>query len=116
MKQDVKQRNQCTFQWRECFHLTTSSQIILYSSSLVSVLLLHLLAPASPNGSALTTSAPTEDQVARAKALAEDLLVVLRIEYGKARGDTGGGYQGGYQQQAYGQQQAADPYAGYYVS
>ena len=61
----------------------------------------------------LTSSAPTEDQVARAKALAEDLLVVLRIEYGKARGDTGGGYQGGYQQQSYGQQQA-DPYAGYY--
>jgi hypothetical protein len=64
----------------------------------------------------LTDRAPTEDQVARAKALAEDLLVVLRIEYGKARGDTGGGYQGGgyQQQQAYGGAQQADPYAGYY--
>ena len=61
----------------------------------------------------LTCSAPTEDQVARAKALAEDLLVVLRIEYAKARGDTGGGgYGGGYQQQAYGQDQGQ--YAGYY--
>jgi len=61
----------------------------------------------------LTSSAPTEDQVARAKALAEDLLVVLRIEYAKARGDTGGGgYGGGYQQQAYGQDQGQ--YAGYY--
>jgi hypothetical protein len=45
--------------------------------------------------------------------LAEDLLVVLRIEYAKARGDTGGGgYGGGYQQQAYGQDQGQ--YAGYY--
>lgn len=55
--------------------------------------------------------------MARAKGLAEDLLVVLRIEYAKARGDQGqGGYQGyqQQQQQQYGQQQAGDPYAGYY--
>lgn len=63
----------------------------------------------------LMVSAPQEDQVARAKSLAEDLLVVLRVEYAKARGDHGhGGYQGyQHQQQGYGQQQA-DPYAGYY--
>ncbi|KAL7420044.1 hypothetical protein Q5752_005009 [Cryptotrichosporon argae] len=51
-------------------------------------------------------SAPTEDQVKRARILAEDLLVVLRIEYDKARGGPGGGgvYQqghGSYQQAGY---------------
>ena len=62
-------------------------------------------------------SAPNEEQVERARALAEDLLAVLRVEYEKAR--QGGGPQqppqGGYQGYAgYQQQPGADPYAGYY--
>ena len=74
-----------------------------------SVLSLHLL----------TSSAPTTDQIERAKLLAEDLLAVLRVEYEKAR--AGGGHQGGvYPQGGYGYgaqgQAGADPYAGYYVS
>lgn len=40
--------------------------------------------------------APTDDQIQRAKNLAEDLLMVLRIEYEKARsGGRGGGGGGG---------------------
>lgn len=104
MKQDVKQRNQCISQWRKFwfhpFHLFT-------------VCAVNRRTPRYRSLESLTCSAPTEDQVARAKALAEDLLVVLRIEYAKARGDSGGGgYGGGYQQQAYGQDQGQ--YAGYY--
>jgi len=101
MKQDVKQKSQCTFQWRRS---SPSSSPLSVKARISAITLLSL---------ALTIRAPTEDQVARAKALAEDLLVVLRIEYGKARGDSGGGYNGGYQQQqAYGQDQGQ--YAGYY--
>ena len=76
----------------------------------------------------LTRRAPTDDQIGRAKRLADDLLMVLRIEYDKARGGTGGygggGGGGGYGAGAgYGQQQqggyqgaaapAQDAYAGY---
>jgi hypothetical protein len=71
-------------------------------------------------------SAPNEDQVERAKVLAEDLLSVLRLEYAKARDGTHNGghagvYQPGYgtyapQQQQQQQQQPAgqDAYAAYY--
>lgn len=71
----------------------------------------------------LTPSAPTQDQVERAKILADDLLQVLRIEYEKARtggipGNQAGVYQAGYGTYAPQGQQGgqADPYAGYYVS
>lgn len=63
-------------------------------------------------------SAPTEDQVERAKVLAEDLLEVLRGEHAKARDahsqSAQGGVYGGYA--AYGGQAAGqDPYAAYYA-
>ncbi|RSH83373.1 uncharacterized protein EHS24_007053 [Apiotrichum porosum] len=67
----------------------------------------------------ISVVAPTDDQIQRAKMLADDLLMVLRIEYDKARssGNQGGGgvyqgqgnYGGGQQAQAGG-----DPYAGGY--
>ncbi|OXG80092.1 KH domain-containing protein [Cryptococcus neoformans A2-102-5] len=66
----------------------------------------------------INIAAPTEDQVERAKVLAEDLLEVLRGEHAKARdahnqGAQGGAY-GGYA--AYGGQTAGqDPYAAYYA-
>jgi hypothetical protein len=65
----------------------------------------------------LTRSAPTEDQIGRAKALAEDLLVVLRIEYQKARDGTAmGGAPGVYQPGSgtYVPAQNGPDYAGYY--
>lgn len=65
----------------------------------------------------LTRSAPTEDQIGRAKALAEDLLVVLRIEYQKARDGTAmGGAPGVYQPGSgtYAPAQNGPDYAGYY--
>lgn len=63
--------------------------------------------------------APTEDQIQRAKNLADDLLMVLRIEYDKARnGGRGGGgdYGGGaaYPPMAQGSG-PQDPYAGSYA-
>ena len=68
----------------------------------------------------LTISAPTQDQVERAKALAEDLLQVLRIEYEKARNGGNAGGQAGVYQAGYGTYApaagGADPYAAYYVS
>lgn len=90
---DAKPRSQCTSAWRE--------SILSHPGKYVADI--H--------------SAPTEDQVGRAKQLAEDLLVVLRVEYGKAQAALGGGgYQGGYNQaQQYGQQaQGQDAYAAYY--
>ncbi|RSH92217.1 hypothetical protein EHS25_008632 [Saitozyma podzolica] len=74
----------------------------------------------------INIAAPNEDQVERAKVLAEDLLSVLRLEYAKARDGTHNGghagvYQPGYgtyapQQQQQQQQQPAgqDAYAAYY--
>ena len=73
-----------------------------------------------PEADLLLSSAPNEDQVQRARILAEDLLAVLRIEYQKARdgGSTMGGGAPGIYQQGYGTYAPADqgPYAGYYVS
>ncbi|KAI9636363.1 uncharacterized protein MKK02DRAFT_45070 [Dioszegia hungarica] len=81
----------------------------------------------------INVAAPNQDQVDRARQLAEDLLVVLRIEYQKARDGTAGGgapgvYQPGsgsyaatnngpdyaayYQQQAQAQYQPTPPQAG----
>lgn len=50
--------------------------------------------------------------------LAQDLIAVLRIEYGKARDGGGMGGSAGVYQQGYGTYAPAgqDPYAGYYVS
>ncbi|ORX33904.1 hypothetical protein BD324DRAFT_637677 [Kockovaella imperatae] len=61
----------------------------------------------------INIAAPNDEQVERARVLADDLLAVLRIEYEKARtgGNSGGGYGGGYG--GY-QQGSVDPYAGYY--
>jgi hypothetical protein len=56
--------------------------------------------------------APTDDQVERARGLAQDLLDVLRMEYEKAR--MGGGPTMGYQGYQAGAA-AQDPYAGYYA-
>jgi hypothetical protein len=39
--------------------------------------------------------APTDDQIQRAKTLADDLLMILRIEYDKARNGGGRGDYGG---------------------
>ncbi|KAK8847451.1 hypothetical protein IAR55_005309 [Kwoniella newhampshirensis] len=75
----------------------------------------------------INIAAPNDEQVSRAKSLSEDLLVVLREEWNKAREAMGQGGQGGvYQQghgtyapagqQGYGQQgQGQDPYAAYYA-
>lgn len=65
----------------------------------------------------LTISAPNQDQVDRARNLAEDLLVVLRIEYQKARDGTAGGGAPGVYQPGSGSYQAANngpDYAAYY--
>lgn len=61
----------------------------------------------------ISVVAPTDDQVSRARVLAEDLLLVLRIEYDKARngGDRGGGGYGGGGYGGY--QQGGDAYGGY---
>lgn len=50
--------------------------------------------------------APTDDQIGRARVLAEDLLLILNTEYDKARGVTGG-------YDSYAQSGVTDPYAGY---
>ncbi|KAK1921624.1 hypothetical protein DB88DRAFT_498613 [Papiliotrema laurentii] len=66
----------------------------------------------------INVAAPTQDQVERAKALAEDLLQVLRIEYEKARNGGNAGGQAGVYQAGYGTYApaagGADPYAAYY--
>lgn len=62
-------------------------------------------------------SAPNQDQVDRARGLAEDLLVVLRIEYQKARDGTAGGGAPGVYQPGSGSYAAANngpDYAAYY--
>ncbi|WVQ83290.1 hypothetical protein IAT38_005429 [Cryptococcus sp. DSM 104549] len=71
----------------------------------------------------INIAAPNEDQVERAKVLANDLLEVLRTEHGKARDALGqqmqgqhGGYQQGYgQYPQQGQAQGQDAYAAYYA-
>lgn len=79
-----------------------------------------------------TSSAPTQDQIDRAKVLCNDLLEVLRQEWSKARDAMNNQHQhhgGGYQQQGYGgyqggpgqqqggqgQAQGQDAYAAYYA-
>ncbi|ORY30342.1 hypothetical protein BCR39DRAFT_529272 [Naematelia encephala] len=64
----------------------------------------------------INIAAPTDDQVQRAKGLAEDLLAVLRVEYVKARDGTHNGGSAGVYQPGYGTYAPAsqDAYAGYY--
>ncbi|WVR04658.1 hypothetical protein IAU60_001669 [Kwoniella sp. DSM 27419] len=74
----------------------------------------------------INIAAPTQEQIDRAKVLCDDLLLVLREEWNKARAAMGGhhGGQSGVYQQGYGtyapapgqgQAQGQDAYAAYYA-
>jgi hypothetical protein len=83
-------------------------------SSAPSLMTFHAVRLALPRS---RRSAPNQDQIDRARVLAEDLLVVLRIEYQKARdGTAGGGAPGVYQPGSgtYAPAQNGPDYASYY--